>query len=375
MSNPGASASTSGRSESVIGVHHLEIYVEDADASARFFRRVLGFEVTALPASAPRETDRRSVWMERHGVRLVLSAPVREDGEVGGHLQTHGEGVKDIALSVIGLDRVFARAVSAGARPLANPADRQIGGVACRSARIQVCGDVVHTLVEHEAALLARSGVSPTDDGGDAADSALDAVDHAALALAPGELDRVVAVYVNGLGFTKTYSQDVTTSRTAMRSAVVESENGSVRLPLMQPLPCAEESQIAAFVRAHGGPGVQHIAFLSSDIVKSAAAMASGLGFLTIPRSYYDALCDERGQAFPSVDSLRRYNIVVEHDGTGLLLQAFTKPIVARGTLFLEIVERRGATGFGGRNVRALFEAVERAQPQEAIAGVLGGLA
>lgn len=169
--------------------------------------------------------------------------------------------------------------------------------------------------------------------------------------------------YERGFGFREVHHEDIVTAHSAMNSKVIGNDDGTIKLPLMEPAPGRSKSQIEEYLEYHHGPGAQHIALLSSDITTSVRSMREGaVEFLETPREYYDTLPSRVGAIDEEIDVLRDLNVLVDRDRWGYLLQVFTKPITGRPTGFLEIVQRKGARGFGGGNVRALFEAVERAQ-------------
>jgi 4-hydroxyphenylpyruvate dioxygenase len=347
----------------VQGIHHVEMYVANDHQASHFYRTVLGFTTLGRVPRENGHADRRTTAIQRGDVRVLLTAPLTASCEVAEHLRVHGEGIKDIAFSVSDVDAVFERAVARGAAPLMPPDFRMIGGPSSRIARIGTCGDLVHSLIGPAAPGTPWChAVSEYPSDGVVPDTAIDGVDHVALALAAGELDRWTEFYVSALGFAETHQEQVSTEYSAMRSKVVCSPNGAVRLPMMEPASGRRKSQIDDYVASHDGPGAQHLALRSHDILQSVASMTGGLEFLPTPATYYDSL-EARVGALPSdLDSLRRHGVLVDRDATGLLLQVFTKPIGARRTLFLEVIERRGAQGFGSGNIKALFEAVERLQ-------------
>ena len=350
-----------GGRPSIAGIHHLELYVSDGRRTADLFHRALGLRTTAILPPVSSAPDRFSRLVERGDIHLIVTEPLTGSSDVADYLRRHGDSVKDIAFAVPDVDGVFDRAVAAGARPLRRPsgmAQTPLAETACISA----CGDLVHSLVPESPR---RPPVSSDGRGskevGTPTDSALEAIDHVAFALPKGDLERWVRFYTTALGFRESYQADVSTEYSAMRSKVVETGNGAVRFPLMEPAAGRRQSQIEEFVNAHGGPGAQHIAFRSHDILRSVAAMEGAVEFLTTPAAYYDSLTDRVGE-LPDFDAIRRRGILVDRDATGTLLQVFTKPVGSRPTLFLEVIERRGAESFGGGNVRALYEAVERIQ-------------
>lgn len=342
-------------------IHHVEMYVSNNHQAAHFYRTVFGFET--IGTVNPEGGDRTTIALRRGEVRLLLTAPRTAESEVARHILQHGEGIKDVALLVNGLDQLFDRATGHGAHALQTPSTRAAGDVAYRTARVAACGALVHSLVERgtsDGPLV--PGLVPADSPSPPSDSGIVAIDHIALALDAGELDRWVDFYVSALGLMETHQEDVSTEYSAMRSKVVSTPDGAVRFPMMEPAPGRRQSQIETYVRSHQGAGAQHLALRSHDIVHSVRAAAPAVEFLAIPPTYYDSLGPRVGIGADEIESLRRCGVLADRDATGILLQAFTKPIGARPTLFLELIERRGANGFGGGNIKALFEAVERSQ-------------
>jgi 4-hydroxyphenylpyruvate dioxygenase len=343
----------------VIGIDHLKLYVSNLYQAAHFYRSVLGFGTAEKPTNIEDDDDERSVCLRRGAIRLVLTAPAKGSGLAAEHLRIHGEGIKDIALAVAGLDELFDSAVASGGQPIVAPVSHNAAGGTFRTARIGVFGDVVHTLIE-DPQTTGKGQCAGCDR--EALDTGLQGIDHLAMALDRGDLDKWVAFYLQGLGFLETHQEYVSTEYSAMRSKVVQSSNGLVRFPMMEPASGKRKSQIEHFLEANQGSGVQHMALQSNDIVKSVSTLAAhGLAFLPTPGPYYETL-EERVGGLSELGTLAKFGILADRDPKGLLLQVFTIPIGTRPTLFLELVERRGAEGFGSGNIRALFEAVERAQ-------------
>jgi 4-hydroxyphenylpyruvate dioxygenase len=253
-------------------------------------------------------------------------------------------------------------------RPVQTPAARPIAGLLVDTAKVESCnGTLVHTLIEHPP-IVYRLDEEFFDYGTAPSNTGLVAIDHVAMAVAAGDLDRHIAFYVDAFGFEETHQEDVRTDYSAMRSKVVQGANGRVRFPIMEPAPGLRRSQIEKYIDAHGGAGVQHLAFQSADIITSVSMLSDALDFLPTPATYYDVLESRVGNLSDELQALQRYGILADRDETGLLLQVFTKPIGPRPTLFLEVIERRGAKGFGGGNITALYEAVERAETAAAAA-------
>lgn len=350
-----------------MNIDHVEFYVLDNVQAARFYQTALGFQVISTPELTSNSKDRSSIVLGLGNIRLVLTSPLGGFSSVAEHIQVHGDGIRDIALTVTNVEELFERAIAKGARAIAGPSTSVILGERRRTAAIGVFGDVVHTLIEENPARntpLRRDttykGAMPLSQTG------IEGVDHLAFALKMGELDKWVDFYVNALSFQETHQENVSTEYSAMRSKVVQTENGSVKFPMMEPAIGKRKSQIEHYIESHNGPGTQHLAFLSADIVVSVSAMlAAGIQFLPTPEPYYEQL-EARVGSLSDLERLKKHGVLVDRDAAGLLLQVFTKPIGLRPTLFLEVIERRGAEGFGSGNIKALFEAVERAQAAHA---------
>jgi 4-hydroxyphenylpyruvate dioxygenase len=345
----------------VSGIDYVEIYVSNCHQAAHYYRTALGFTIVG-EVRQDAASMRTSILVEQHDVRLLLTAPLTAGGEVAEHIHLHGEGIKDIAFAVADARSLFDRAVAWGARALRGPQASSAERDSIITARIGASGDLVHSLVERSpGSAWQLPGLVRFAGRAAGRETGLMEIDHLAMAVAAGELDPLIDFYVGALGFEETHQENVTTEYSAMRSKVVQTPNGKVRFPIMAPAPGLRPSQIQRYIDSHSGPGVQHLAFRSDDIVRSAAALGDALEFLQTPDPYYDALEARIGDlGGDERQALRRHGILADRDATGILLQVFTKPIGTRPTLFLEVIERRGAQGFGGGNIRALFEAVER---------------
>jgi len=367
MTGTTAETTTAQTDAEIEQIHHVEIYVANVHQAAYFYGKVLGFEVVGeLALEPPARRDRVSLALARDQVHLLLTAPLTSTSEIAAHLHLHGEGIKDVAFAVRGLDAVFERATSRGARSMLEPAELAASGVASgargRLAVVRGWGELVHSVIETPDGAPLWNATHGGDRGHEPPDTALEAVDHVAIAVGDGELEAAVAFYCQAFGFRETHQQNVSTEYSAMRSKVVGAPNRAVQFPLVEPAQGRRTSQVQAFLHSHEGPGAQHLAFRSSDIVKSVDALRAGMDFLPTPAAYYDTLAARVGVHPAEVERLRRYGVLVDRDDSGLLLQIFTKPIGSRPTLFIEVIERRGAEGFGSGNIKALFEAIERQQ-------------
>jgi len=346
------------------GIDHIEFYVGNGYASSYFFTRALGFHPLATAGLETGRRDRQSFAVEQGEIRLVFTNALSPDGPVAEHARLHGDAIHDVALAVDDAARAFERSVELGAIPIAEPrlTSDEFGRV--RTAVVKTFGDTVHTLVErsgYDGPFLPgfRPWRSPRAGRG----ANLRAIDHVAVCVEAGTLARWIDFYERAFAFRELHHEDVATGRSAMNSKVVESEDGSIKFPLMEPAPGHGKSQIDEYLDYHHGAGAQHLALLSTDIAATVRTLREGgIEFLENPGEYYDALPARIGDIDEDLDELRRLNVLVDRDRSGYLLQVFTKPVTGRPTGFLEIIQRKGARGFGGGNVRALFEAVEREQ-------------
>jgi 4-hydroxymandelate synthase len=295
---------------------------------------------------------------------VLLTEGLDPEGPVAGYVRRHGDGVRDIALRSRDAVADFELAVRRGARPVEEPVVVEDGrGRRLVRAAVAGMGDVVHSLIQRdgprdffvpERFRALASGPVPTRE-------LVSSLDHLAICLAPGTLDETARFYQEVFGYRVTHEENVRTRKSGMNSKVVQSASGRVCLPMQEPATGESPGQIAEFLAAHGGPGVQHVAMLTPDIASSVRALSQrSLEFLEIPSTYYEVLESRLGQLGLDVGVLRELGILVDRDEWGLLMQAFTRSRHSRGTLFFEMVERKDARGFGGANIRALFEAVER---------------
>ena len=351
------------------GIDHVELWVGNAAQAAYYFTHAFGFTQVAFAGLETGLRDRVSHVLQQGRIRLVLTGALRDDTQIAAHQRRHGDGVKRIALSVPDAGAAYRTAVARGARGLREPYELRDADGAVRLAEIAAYGDTVHLFVERADyagtflpgfAGVAHDGDHPTQPG------LLAGIDHVVANVELGEMERWVKYYEDVFGMTELVhfsDEAISTEYSALMSKVVTSGDGRVKLPINEPAEGARKSQIDEYLEFYGGPGVQHIAVSTTDIVRCVEALqARGVRFLRTPESYYDGVPSRVGSIDESVDDLRRLGILVDRDDEGYLLQIFTKPLGDRPTIFLEIIERHGARGFGEGNFKALFEAIEREQ-------------
>ncbi len=352
------------------GIDHVELYVGNAAQAAYFYTHAFGFRPVAYSGLETGLRDRTSHVLEQGRVRLVLTGTLRSGTEIAGHHARHGDGVRVIALSVPDVDRAHAEAVGRGARSVSEPEDLADSHGRVRRSTIAAYGETLHTFVDRSAYdgpfmpgfEAAPSGAAP----GDAGDETLLAIDHVVGNVELGHMEEWVSFYEEVFGMVEMIhfsDEAISTEYSALMSKVVASGNGRIKFPINEPAEGKRKSQIDEYLDFYEGAGAQHIALATRDIVGTVAELRRrGVGFLEIPDAYYDEVPSRVPEVTEQLGDLRREGILVDHDDEGYLLQIFTKPVGDRPTVFFEIIERHGATGFGAGNFKALFEAIEREQ-------------
>jgi 4-hydroxyphenylpyruvate dioxygenase len=346
---------------------YVEIYVGNPVQAAHYYQTAFGFTPIAYAGLETKVRDKASYVLQQGSIRLVLTGSFDGDSPIAEHIKIHGDSVKDIAFEVDDVAAVFETAVSHGARVVMEPTVFEGQKGRTIKATIAAYGDTVHSFVqrnEYEGVFFPgyhkySSPLATTSTG-------LVEIDHVAIGIEPGELDLWVDFYKKVLSFHEMHDEMISTEHSAMNSKVVENSSHNIKFPLVEPVRTQSDrrSQIDEYLAYHHGAGTQHIALLSNDIIASVRAIrANGMRFLHTPDSYYDMLEARVGNIDPEVmDALRELNILVDRDEWGTLMQIFTKPVQSRPTMFLEVIQRNGARGFGGGNIKALFQAVEREQ-------------
>jgi 4-hydroxyphenylpyruvate dioxygenase len=350
------------------GIDYVELWVGNARQAAWFFSRAFGFRVTAYAGPETGVPDVASYVLEQGDIRLVVSGALRADSELAAHVQHHGDGVRDIAFRVDDARDAFRNVLRRGAIPARPPwTAHDSDGDATRAA-IAVYGDTRHVFVDrsrYRGVFLPGFTPVPAETIGAAAIVGLGAIDHIVANVEQGTLDRWVDFYEQTFGFDQLrhFGPDrIHTKYSALASTVVW-DHDRVVLPINEPAPGLKKSQIEEFLQYYGSPGVQHLALRTSDIVSAVRAMrARGVRFLDVPPDYYESARKQHARLDIQWPEIEELGILVDRERDGYLLQIFTESIADRPTVFLEIIQREGATGFGEGNFRALFEAIEGAQ-------------
>ncbi|MBC1223867.1 4-hydroxyphenylpyruvate dioxygenase [Nostoc sp. UCD121] len=345
-------------------IDHVHFYVEDAKIWRDWFVHHLGFQSVA---------DRSSSFhtctevVKSGAVCFFLSSPLLPTSPVAEFLRKYPPGVADVAFAVEDVEAAIAQAQKHGATILQPIQEREVGRAFLKCGKIAAWGGLTHTLIERSLVICPSSSVNNTND------NTFTAIDHIVLNVAVGELDRAVAWYEKILDFQPQQAFKIKTNRSALHSQVMVSRNGSVQLPINEP--ASRNSQIQEFLDVNRGPGIQHIALRTTNLVSAIAKFrASGLPLLSVPQTYYSQLKQRSGLTLSplELEAIAQQEILVdwqEYTPVGtqqtapLLLQIFTQPIFEQPTFFFEFIERRfQAQGFGEGNFRALFEAIESEQ-------------
>jgi 4-hydroxyphenylpyruvate dioxygenase len=347
------------------GIDHVELYVGNALQSTFFYVHALGFREVAYAGLETGLRDRTSHVLEQGRIRLVLTGALTPGHEIGAHQAAHGDGVKVIALSVPDVEHAYREATTRGARGVREPWEERDDNGVVRFATIEAYGETLHTFVDRsEYSGPFRPGYVERERS--AGDVGLLAIDHIVGNVELGAMQTWVKFYEDVFGMKEMLhftDEAISTEYSALMSKVVTNGNGRIKFPINEPAEGKRKSQIDEYLEFYGGPGAQHIAVATRDIVKTVTEMRDrGIQFLTVPETYYDEVPDRIGEIEESLEDLRRLGILVDRDDEGYMLQIFTKPIGDRPTVFLEVIERHGARGFGEGNFKALFEAIEREQ-------------
>jgi 4-hydroxyphenylpyruvate dioxygenase len=349
------------------GWDYIEFWVGNAKQAAYFYEHAMGFTRTAYAGPETGVRDRASYVLEQGNIRFVVTSALREDHEIAKHHIKHGDGVRDIALTVPDATEAYRQAVSRGARGVIEPQRIEDDSGSIETAAIATYGDTIHTFVNRaDYAGPFKPGFRSVSSNGATKGVGLTNVDHVVGNVELGRMDYWVEFYERVFGMTNILhfgDDQIQTEYSALMSKVMSSGNGKIKFPINEPAEGKRKSQIEEYIEFYGGAGAQHIAMASTNIVDTVDALKQhGLIFLDTPDAYYEEMPDRVGEIDEDLEELQRHKILADRDDDGYLLQIFTKTAQDRPTVFFEVIERHGATGFGEGNFKALFEAIEREQ-------------
>jgi 4-hydroxyphenylpyruvate dioxygenase len=353
----------------LLGTDYVELYVGNAKQAAYYYKTAFGFQSLAYAGLETGMTDFTSYVLVQDKIKLVLTTPMPNSGnkKIFDHISKHGDGVKVVALWVEDATKAWEETVKRGAKSYMKPQkESDKNGEVIRSG-IHTYGDTVHIFVErknYNGVFLPKfekwdSNFNPKNVG-------LKYIDHMVGNVGWNEMNIWAEFYNKTMGFANLITfddKDISTQFTALMSKVMTNGNGRVKFPINEPAVGVKKSQIEEYLDFYKGPGVQHIAVATNNIIETVTEMTvRGVEFLYVPNSYYDTVLDRVGEIDENLTALKKLGILVDRDNEGYLLQIFTKPVTDRPTLFFEIIQRKGAQSFGKGNFKALFESIEAEQ-------------
>ena len=352
----------------LLGTDYVEFYVGNAKQAAHFYKTALGFQPLAYAGLETGMKDRTSYVVVQDKIRLVFTTPISsENKDIHGHIEKHGDAVKVIAIWVDDAAKAWQETTSRGAESYLEPVtEKDEHGEVVRSG-IKIYGDTVHIFIERKNyAGSFLPGYEKWDPVYKPSSVGLKYIDHMVANVGWGEMNVWEKFYNDTMGFANLITfddKDISTQYTALMSKVMTNGNGRIKFPINEPAEGLKKSQIEEYLDFNNGPGCQHIAVATDDIVSTVHEMGErGIEFLKIPERYYDTVLDRVGKIDEEILTLKKYGILVDRDDEGYLLQIFTKPLTDRPTLFFEIIQRKGAQSFGKGNFKALFESIESEQ-------------
>ena len=349
------------------GTDYIHLVVGNAKQATHFYQTQFGFEPVAYSGLETGEREKVSYVLRQNKITLVLTSPLKADSPLNEHLGKHGDGVIDVAFRVDDARAAWKYATEKGAPSVQDPVEQSDQHGTVVMAAIGTYGDTIHTFVERAAykgtflpgyeAYQSRLATHP---------AGLNFVDHFVGNQPENQMNVIADWYQEKLGFKRFWTaddKDISTEFTSLRSVVVANDNERIKMPINRPAAGLRKSQIEEFVEYYSGPGVQHIALDSKDIIKTVSQLtANGVEFLETPMTYYEELPGRVGKIDEDIKTLSELGILVDRDEFGYMLQIFTKPVQDRPTLFYEIIQRKGSKSFGKGNFKALFESIEREQ-------------
>lgn len=339
----------------ILGIEYIEMYVANIVHSLHYFRTVMNFKLIGPSNCTIDKTDSISYLLQQGNIKLILTSALMPTSPVAAFVFKHGDSIKDIAFTTSNLDADYNDLILNGVRSASEPISISIGQEKIRKASVHAFGNTVHSLIERQRSAEKQPQSNEAE--------LLSDIDHIAICVEANTLDYWVSFYKNTLGFYESHQENIRTEYSGMNSKVVKNKAGTIIFTIVEPQPGKRRSQVEEYLYHHDGAGVQHIGFLSKDVLKTTQFFRkNGLEFLKIPNTYYEQLKAHNSLSKNDMENLKESQILLDHDANGYLLQIFSKPIHSRPTFFIEIIQRNGIDGFGSANIKALFQAIEREQ-------------
>ena len=351
----------------LLGTDYVELYVGNAKQAAYYYKSAFGFQSEAYAGLETGIKDRVSYVLKQDKIRLVLTTPLNKGGDINRHIDAHGDAAKVIALWVDDATKAFEETTSRGAKPYLEPMrEEDEHGYVIKSG-IYTYGETVHIFIERKNYNgIFLPGFEKWESHYNPEPVGLKFIDHIVGNVGWDEMNVWCKFYAEVMGFAQIISfadDDIATEYTALMSKVMSNGNGRIKFPINEPAKAEKKSQIEEYLDFYNGAGVQHLALATDDIVATVSAMRDrGVEFLYVPDTYYDDILERVGEIDEDVEVLKKHGILIDRDEEGYLLQLFTNNVLDRPTMFIEIIQRKGAQSFGVGNFKALFEAIERQQ-------------
>lgn len=351
----------------ILGTDFIELYVGNAKQAAHYYQSAWGFQPVAYSGLETGRKDSTSYVLQQDKIRIVVTSPLQSGGDINRHINEHGDGVKFLSLWVDDATKSYEETTKRGAKSYVEPYKIEDEHGTAVISGIHTYGETIHLFVErknYKGPFL--PGYRAWDPEFAPESLGLKYIDHAVGNVGWNEMNKWCDFYANVMGFAQMLSfddKDISTEYSALMSKVMSNGNGRIKFPINEPAKGKKKSQIEEYVEFYNGAGVQHIALATDNIIETVSELRKrGVEFLTIPSTYYDTVLDRVGEIDEDLEPLKDLDILIDHDDEGYLLQIFTKPILDRPTMFIEIIQRKGAKSFGAGNFKSLFQAIEREQ-------------
>ncbi len=351
----------------LLGTDYIELYVGNAKQAAHYYMSAWGFQPLAYAGLETGRKDTVSYVLQQGKIRIMLTSPLKSGGDINRHIDTHGDGVKVIALWVDDATKSHRETIKRGAESYMEPNRISDADGEIILSGIHTYGETVHIFVErskYQGTFM--PGFQKWEPFYQPNDIGLKYVDHMVGNVGWNEMNKWCEFYAKVMGFAQLVSfddKDISTEYTALMSKVMSNGNGRIKFPINEPADGRKKSQIEEYIEFYNGAGVQHMALATDNIIETVTALKNrGVEFLKVPATYYEDVLDRVGEIDEDLKPLSELGILIDRDEEGYLLQIFTKPILDRPTMFIEIIQRKGAKSFGKGNFKALFESIEREQ-------------